>query len=32
MLCYQYIATWGGVTGMTGKLKNSCFYGVVLII
>ncbi len=24
--------TWGGVTGVTGKLKGGCFYGVVLIM
>ena len=25
MLCYQCVVTWGGVTGVTGKLKSSCF-------
>ena len=23
---------WGRMTGMTGKLKGGCFYGVVLIM
>ena len=23
---------WGGVTGVTGKLKGGCFYGVVIIM
>ena len=31
MLCYQCIVTWGGVTGVTGKLKSSRFNDVVLI-
>ena len=30
MLCYQCIVTWEGVTGVTGKLKNRCFYDVRL--
>ena len=32
MLCYQCIVTWEGVTGVTGKLKNSRFYDVRLIM
>ena len=32
MLCYQCIVMWGGVTGVTGKLKGGCFYGVVIIM
>ena len=23
---------WGGVTGVTGKLKGGCFYSVVIIM
>ena len=32
MLCYQCVVMWGRMTGMTGKLKGGCFYGVVLIM
>ena len=32
MLCYQCIVMWGRVTGVTGKLKGGCFYGVVIIM
>ena len=32
MLCYQCVVTWGGVTGVTGKLKGGRFYGVVIIM
>ena len=32
MLCYQCVVMWGGVTGVTGKLKGGRFYGVVIIM
>ena len=32
MLCYQCIVVWGRVTGVTGKLKDGRFYGVVIIM
>ena len=32
MFCYQCIVMWGGVTGVTGKLKGGCFYSVVIIM
>ena len=31
MLCYQCVETWRGVIGVTGKLKDGRFYGVVII-
>ena len=31
MLCYQCIVMWGRVIGVTGKLKDGRFYGVVII-
>ena len=31
MLCYQCVVICGGVTGVTGKLKDGRFYGVVII-
>ena len=32
MICYQCIVMCKMVTGVTGKLKGGCFYGVVIII
>ena len=31
MLCYQWTAIIGRVIGVTGKLKDGRFYGVVII-
>ena len=32
MVCSQCIVMLGRVTGVTGKLKGGCFYGVVIIM
>ena len=32
MICYQCVVMCGRVTGVTGKLKGGCFYGVVIIM